>query len=77
MGWFGLCSFVEDLSVRRDLNGYHYGLGRQLFAGFCANALGAEQGAITFVAPETARTAWSLHAAPMPDHFVFAEEGEV
>jgi len=62
---------------RVDVSCYHYGLGRELFAGFRANALGAEQGAMTFVAPETGGTAWSLHAAPIQDRFLFAEEDSV
>ncbi|HSF48574.1 MAG TPA: phosphogluconate dehydratase, partial [Burkholderiales bacterium] len=57
-----------------DLSGYHYGLGRELFAALRANALGAEQGAITFAAPETGGTVWSLHASPVQDRFAFPEE---
>jgi phosphogluconate dehydratase len=60
-----------------DLHSYHYGLGRELFAGFRANALGAEQGAMTFTAPETGGTAWSLHASPLQDRFAFPEEDSV
>jgi len=57
-----------DLSERR------HGLGRELFAVFRANASGAEQGAITFAAPEPAETVPAPHAPPVHDHFVFAGE---
>ena len=36
----------------RTCDEYHHGMGRELFAAFRANALGAEQGAITFHAAE-------------------------
>jgi phosphogluconate dehydratase len=61
-----------------DLSGYHYGLGRELFAGFRANVGGAEQGAMSFLAPdlapESGGTRWSLHAPEVQDGFAFAEE---
>jgi phosphogluconate dehydratase len=64
-----------------DLSGYHYGLGRDLFAGFRANVLGAEQGAMSFfapdLAPESGGTKWALHAPPVQDSFAFPEEDSV
>jgi len=56
-----------------DLNGYHHGMGRELFAAFRANALGAEQGAVTFNAAEPQ----GIRAAAVPQvhgHFVFTPE---
>jgi phosphogluconate dehydratase len=52
-----------------DLDAYRHGTGRELFAGFRAHALGAEQGAVTFE-PPTPATA----SAPEPvhGHFAFA-----
>ncbi|GAA4345610.1 phosphogluconate dehydratase [Variovorax defluvii] len=47
------------------------GMGRELFAAFRANALGAEQGAITFLAAEPAAPATAAHVAPVHDHFAF------
>ena len=55
-----------------DLSERQHGLGRELFAVFRANATGAEQGAISFSAPEAAGTA-APHAAPVHNHFVFAK----
>jgi len=37
-----------------DLDRHHHGLGRELFAGARALAVGAEQGAMTFGVPEVA-----------------------
>jgi phosphogluconate dehydratase len=56
-----------------DLDEFHHGMGRELFAAFRANALGAEQGAITFHAAEPRGRAVSDHAPPVHDHFVFAK----
>ena len=57
----------------RDLSEYHHGMGRELFAAFRANALGAEEGAATFNAAEPPGTPSAVHAAPVHDHFVFAK----
>ena len=59
---------VADLSV------YHHGMGRELFAAFRANALGAEEGAVTFNAwePQGIRAAGPV--PPVHDHFVFTPE---
>jgi phosphogluconate dehydratase len=56
-----------------DLRRYHHGLGRELFAVFRANALGAEQGAMSFVTPEDAESIPAHSTAPVHDHFVFAD----
>ncbi len=56
-----------------DLSSYHTGLGRGLFAAFRANALGAEQGAVTFHATETHGSGANAAALPVHDHFVFAK----
>ena len=48
-----------------DLAEFHLGMGRELFAGFRAHALGAEAGAMTFYATEP--VARSLQPAPL-DH---------
>ena len=56
-----------------DLAGYHQGMGRNIFAAFRANASGAEQGAVSFFAAEPAGVAGPDHAAPVHDHFVFAQ----
>jgi phosphogluconate dehydratase len=56
-----------------DLDEFHHGIGRELFAAFRANALGAEQGAITFHVAEPRGRAVSDHAPPVHDHFVFAK----
>ncbi|RZL90361.1 MAG: phosphogluconate dehydratase [Variovorax sp.] len=55
-----------------DLGEYHYGMGRELFAAFRANALGAEEGAVTFHAAEPGASATAAHVAPVHDHFAFA-----
>jgi phosphogluconate dehydratase len=56
-----------------DLSGYHHGMGRELFAAFRTNALGAEEGAASFNAAESQATSSSTHAAPIHDHFVFGQ----
>ena len=56
-----------------DLSEFHHGMGRELFAAFRANALGAEQGAVTFNAAEPQGGPAADHAAPVHDHFVFAK----
>jgi phosphogluconate dehydratase len=56
-----------------DLSGYHHGMGRELFAAFRANALGAEQGAATFNAAEPQGVQSTFHTAPLHDHFVFEQ----
>jgi phosphogluconate dehydratase len=56
-----------------DLRHYHHGLGRELFAVFRANALGAEQGAMSFVTPEDAEAIPGDSTQRVHDHFVFAE----
>ncbi len=55
-----------------DLRSYHHGLGRELFGVFRANALGAEQGAMSFVTPEDADAIPANSRTPVHDHFVFA-----
>jgi phosphogluconate dehydratase len=55
-----------------DLREYHYGLGRGLFAVFRATALGAEQGAMSFVTEEAAEPIPERHTTPVHDRFVFA-----
>ncbi|MEO6972320.1 MAG: phosphogluconate dehydratase [Rhodoferax sp.] len=56
-----------------DLSDSHHGMGRELFATFRANALGAEHGGMTFYAAESQGTAATPHTAPVHDHFVFAK----
>jgi phosphogluconate dehydratase len=56
-----------------DLSEYHHGMGRDLFAAFRANALGAEEGAVTFYASEPQAKRSSAQAVPVHDHFVFAK----
>jgi phosphogluconate dehydratase len=56
-----------------DLDEFHHGMGRELFAAFRANALGAEQGAVTFHAAEPRGRAVTGHAAPVHDHFVYTK----
>jgi len=58
-----------------DLREHHRGLGRELFGVFRANALGAEQGAMTFVTPEDAESIPARTTVPVHDHFVFAQNG--
>jgi phosphogluconate dehydratase len=55
-----------------DLGESRHGTGRELFAAFRANALGAEEGAITFHAAEPGTSAAAAHVAPVHDHFAFA-----
>jgi phosphogluconate dehydratase len=57
-----------------DLSHFHHGTGRELFAAFRANALGAEQGAVTFVAAEPQGDTTAGHAAPIHDRFAFVDE---
>jgi phosphogluconate dehydratase len=56
-----------------DLSEFHHGMGRELFAAFRANALGAEEGAVTFNAAEPQGAAAGAPLAPVHDHFVFAQ----
>ncbi len=56
-----------------DLGESHYGMGRELFAAFRANALGAEEGAVTFNATEPGSQVTAAHVAPVHNHFVFAQ----
>jgi phosphogluconate dehydratase len=56
-----------------DLEDRHHGLGRELFAGFRAHALGAEQGAVTFYATEPRGDPAAGMPAPVHDHFAFAD----
>ena len=57
-----------------DLTLNEFGLGRELFAVFRDNALGAEQGAMSYVLPEREYAV----APPLPprlhEHFVFSAE---
>jgi phosphogluconate dehydratase len=57
-----------------DLSDYHHGMGRELFAAFRANALGAEQGAVTFNASEPQGTRGAGPVHQVHDHFVFTPE---
>jgi phosphogluconate dehydratase len=57
-----------------DLSDYHHGMGRELFAAFRANALGAEQGAVTFNASEPQGTRAASPVHQVHDHFVFTPE---
>jgi phosphogluconate dehydratase len=52
-----------------DLDAHRHGVGRELFAAFRAQALGAEQGAATF---EPSTPAIAPAPAPIHDHFAFA-----
>jgi phosphogluconate dehydratase len=61
--------------VVADLSEFHHGMGRELFAAFRANVLGAEEGAVTFNAAEPRGSVSTTHAAPVHDHFVFAKGG--
>jgi phosphogluconate dehydratase len=54
-----------------DLSEFHHGMGRELFAAFRANVLGAEEGAVTFMAAEPRPSISAAHLAPVHDHFVF------
>jgi phosphogluconate dehydratase len=58
--------------AQADLRQYHYGLGRELFGVFRAAALGAEQGAMSFVTKEAAESIPTTQTVPVHDHFVFA-----
>jgi phosphogluconate dehydratase len=59
--------------VVADLTESHHGMGRELFAAFRANALGAEQGAITFTAAEAHGAVTAARVAPVHDHFALAQ----
>ncbi len=52
-----------------------YGMGRELFAAFRANALGAEEGAATFHTGQQQGAAGATQDAAMHAHFVFAPGG--
>ena len=56
-----------------DLSEFHFGMGRELFAAFRANALGAEQGAVTFNAAEPEGTRCGRPRRAGARHFVFVE----
>ncbi|MDM0110262.1 phosphogluconate dehydratase [Variovorax sp. J22R24] len=56
-----------------NLGESHHGMGRELFAAFRANALGAEEGAVTFHASESAASTTAAPVAPVHDHFAFAQ----
>jgi phosphogluconate dehydratase len=53
--------------ISPELGHHHQGLGRGLFAGFRANALGAEQGAVTFYPYSAASTEPPMAAASILD----------
>jgi len=57
-----------------DLGGNHYGMGRELFAGFRNNVLGAEQGAMSFFAPESGAGAGLLRTRAAQAHVEFDDE---
>jgi phosphogluconate dehydratase len=59
--------------VVADLSEFHHGMGRELFAAFRANVLGAEEGAVTFNAAEPRGSVSTAHLAPVHDHFAFAK----
>ncbi len=74
-----LQALVSDEELRRrvadpvDLDEYQFGLGRELFEVFRANAAGAEQGAVTYVLPHKLPGAAPPHER-VHDNFVFAEK---
>jgi len=59
-----------------DLTMYQVGLGRDLFDVFRANALGPEQGAMTYVVPGKTATAVPPPQKRLHEHFVFATTTE-
>jgi phosphogluconate dehydratase len=71
---------AEELASRPteavDLTPAHFGLGRELFAMFRANAASAEQGAMTWLPPdEREMPAWTdARSARVHDHFVYAPD---
>jgi phosphogluconate dehydratase len=58
-----------------DLRQYHHGVGRELFGVFRSTALGAEQGAMSFVTQEAAEAIPMHRTEPVHDHFVFGIGG--
>ncbi len=60
-----------------DLSGYHFGLGRDLFAGFRANVSGAEQGASSLYAPESGANLSATASRSGQNHFPFTEEDSI
>jgi phosphogluconate dehydratase len=65
---------ADDELARRtpdeaDLSEYRYGLGRELFEVFRANAMGAEQGAMTYVLPPHPRSLTQNERDRIHDHF--------
>jgi phosphogluconate dehydratase len=64
---------AEELARRPldevDLDEYRYGMGRELFEGFRANATGAEQGCLTYVLPPPPRSPARAERDRMHDHF--------
>jgi phosphogluconate dehydratase len=69
---------AEELAAREpapvDLTAYQSGLGRDLFDVYRANALGAEQGAMTYVMPGHQATVVPPAQKRLHDHFVFAPQ---
>jgi phosphogluconate dehydratase len=67
---------AEELGAREpapaDLTAYQVGLGRDLFDVFRANALGPEQGAMTYVVPGHQAIAVPPTQKRLHEHFVFA-----
>jgi len=63
----------EELARRPDdsidLSDYRYGMGRELFEVFRANAMGAEQGAMTYVLPPHPRSQPQNERNRIHDHF--------
>jgi phosphogluconate dehydratase len=63
----------EELARRPDdsidLSEYRYGMGRELFEVFRANAMGAEQGAMTYVLPPHPRSQTQNERNRIHDHF--------
>jgi len=67
---------AEELATRTpepvDLSGHQFGLGRNLFDVFRANAAGAEQGGMTYLLPEHHETELRPRQGHVHDHFAFA-----
>jgi phosphogluconate dehydratase len=67
---------AEELAARTpepvDLSAHEFGLGRELFNVFRANAAGAEQGGMTYVPPDHQHTPVRPTQGHVHDRFVFA-----
>jgi len=69
-----VAEWAERRAEPADLSANQHGSGRELFAGFRANATGAEQGAFAFGSPAATEATAASQVTPAYDHFALTGE---